>query len=93
MNRNDVFNFLKTYFTNEFEVPENRITLDAGLFDDLELDSIDALDMVGMLEAKLDIETDEKELKHIVTVQDVVDYIMVKTSNSQYVNFNSQAAV
>jgi len=55
--------------------------LEANLFDDLAFDSIDALDMVGMLEARLGIEVREEDLKAIRTVRDVVDYIGVKVGN------------
>ena len=46
-----------------------------------------------MLESEMDIETNEKELKTIITVQDVVDYIIVKTAKQNNTNMNSQAAV
>ena len=46
---------------------------EANLFADLALDSIDALDMVGMLEARLEIGMREEDLKTIRTVRDVVD--------------------
>lgn len=44
-------------------------------FRDFDLDSIDALDMVGMLEIELDITIEEEEIKKIRTVGDVVDFI------------------
>jgi acyl carrier protein len=93
MDRDDIFLFIKKYFVDTFEIPEKKINLQSGLFDDLELDSIDALDMVGMLEAEMNIETNEKELKTIITVQDVVDYIIAKTSQQHHANPNSQTAV
>jgi len=93
MNKNDIFLFIKQYFVDTFEIPEKKIKLQASLFEDLELDSIDALDMVGMLEAEMNIETNEKELKTIITVQDVVEYILAKTSQQNNTNLNSQAAV
>ncbi|MFO7560777.1 MAG: phosphopantetheine-binding protein [Desulfobacterales bacterium] len=93
MSRDEILIFVKKYFIDTFEIPENKIKLNANLFEDLELDSIDALDMVGMLEAKMDIETDEKELKKILTVQHVVDYILLKTAHRKNINLNSQAMV
>jgi acyl carrier protein len=93
MDKNDIFLFVKKYFIDTFEIPETKIDLKSSLFDDLELDSIDALDMVGMLEAKMNIETNEKELKTILTVQDVVDYIIIKTSKQKNTNLNSQVTV
>ena len=68
----------KVFFTEEFEIPAEKVVLEANLFDDLALDSIDALDMVGMLEARLGIEVREEDLKAIRTVRDVVDYICIK---------------
>lgn len=93
MNTDAIFLFIKQYFIDTFEIPEGKITLQASLFEDLELDSIDALDMVGMLEAEMDIETNEKELKTIITVQDVVNYIEAKTSQQSNSNLNSQVTV
>ena len=93
MDKNDIFLFIKKYFIHTFEIPEKKINLKSSLFEDLELDSIDALDMVGMLESEMDIETNEKELKTITTVQDVVDYIIVKTAKQNNTNMNSQTAV
>ena len=72
----EVLELISKYFQEEFEIPAEKITLDARLFDDLGLDSIDALDMVGMLEAELDIEVNEEDSKAIRTVQNIVDYIM-----------------
>lgn len=93
MNRDEILIFVKKYFIDTFEIPENKVNLNANLFEDLELDSIDALDMVGMLEAEMNIETDEKELKKILTVQHVVDYILLKTAHRKNINLNSQATI
>lgn len=81
MESNEIFELVKEYFINEFEIPEEKIVLEATLFEELELDSIDALDMIGMLESKLDIEIDIEELTDILTVQDVIQFIMKLLSN------------
>ena len=78
MNREEVFHLIRGFFTEEFEIQAEKIVPEANLFADLALDSIDALDMVGMLEARLDIEVREEDLKTIRTVRDVVDYICRK---------------
>ncbi len=82
MKSEEVFEIIKDYFINEFEVPEEKISLEANLFTDLGLDSIDALDMIGMLESRTDIDVDEEELKKIRTVKDVVDYVVKKMSDA-----------
>jgi acyl carrier protein len=80
MSKEEIFDLVKQYFIKECEIPEEKITLKAHLFTDLELDSIDALDMIGMLESEMNIEVDEDELKKIRTVSDVVEYVMKKMS-------------
>ncbi len=76
MDRNEIFSLIKEYFIEEFEIPEEDIKPEAELFTDLELDSIDALDMVSMLESKYEFEVDEEEVKKIRTIQDIIDFII-----------------
>jgi acyl carrier protein len=78
MEKKEIFDIIKEYFVSQFEVQEDKIVMEALLKDDLGLDSIDALDMVGMLEARLDMEIDGEELKNIRTVGDVVEFICKK---------------
>ena len=78
MEKKEIFDIIKEYFISQFEVQEDKIAMEALLKDDLGLDSIDALDMIGMLEARLDMEIDGEELKNIRTVGDVVEFIYKK---------------
>ena len=78
MEKKEIFDIIKEYFISQFEVQEDKIAMEALLKDDLGLDSIDALDMIGMLEARLDMEIEGEELKNIRTVGDVVEFIYKK---------------
>ncbi len=80
MKTSEIFDKIKDFFMEEFEIEEELITMDAGLFTDLGLDSIDALDMVGMLESNYDIEVKENEIKNIRTIRDVVQFISGKVT-------------
>ncbi|MDD5223242.1 MAG: acyl carrier protein [bacterium] len=75
MTQEEIYEMIKYYFVEQFEVPQEKISFSAKLFEELGLDSIDALDMIGMLEEKLNIEIDEEKIKNIRTVKDVVDYV------------------
>ncbi|MBX7078776.1 MAG: acyl carrier protein [Nannocystaceae bacterium] len=55
-----------------FELAPERITMDARLYEDLELDSIDALDMVVKLQEIIHRRVEEPELRALKTVADVV---------------------
>ena len=76
MNTDEIYKLVKSYLINDFEVPEEKISLEANLFENLELDSIDALDMIATLESEYNLKVDEEELKKIRTVQDIINYIV-----------------
>ena len=64
-----------------FGVDPSQVNPSAHLFDDLDLDSIDAIDPVVGLEEETGIDVNEDDLKTIRVVQDVVDLIHRKLGN------------
>jgi len=47
--KQDIYSVLKNVLVKEFELDEQQIHLDANLYEDLDLDSIDAVDLVVKL--------------------------------------------
>lgn len=76
MDSEAAFDVVTKYLVERFEVPREKISPETNLFTDLELDSIDALDMMALLESELEVDVSEEELKEIRTVQNVVEYIL-----------------
>jgi len=60
---------------SEFQIRDDDLHPGAHLIDDLDLDSIDAVDLAVNVEQELGLSLTEGELKSIHTVQDVVDLI------------------
>lgn len=58
-----------------FELAPEEITPEARLYEDLDLDSIDAVDMVVNLQKKTGIKIKPETFKSVRTVQDVVDAV------------------
>jgi len=58
-----------------FELDPQDIKPESRLFEDLELDSIDAVDMVVHLQKKTGKKIKPDEFKSVRTVQDVVDAV------------------
>jgi acyl carrier protein len=58
-----------------FDVPEKNITLEARLYEDLDLDSIDAVDLVVRLQEITGKRIPPDRFKSVRTVQDVVDAV------------------
>ncbi|WP_044180157.1 acyl carrier protein [Phytobacter massiliensis] len=61
--------------TKLFDVPPETITPQARLYEDLSLDSIDAVDMIVHLQKKTGKKIKPEAFKAVRTVQDVVDAV------------------
>jgi acyl carrier protein len=59
----------------EFQFRDQDLRPDAHLVDDLDLDSIDAVDLAVRVEERTGLSLDEADLKSIQTIQDIVDLI------------------
>jgi acyl carrier protein len=67
-----IFEQLKSVLTSTFEIDPARITHEANLFTDLDLDSIDAVDLAIKLQELTGKRLKPQEFKSIRTVGDVV---------------------
>lgn len=71
--KDDIFNKVKEILENDFEVPAEKIKPDANLFENLEFDSIDLVDLAVRLQQFTDKKLTPEEFKSIKTVDDVVN--------------------
>ena len=73
--KDEIFNELKSILVDEFELLEDKVTLEATLFEDLDLDSIDAVDIAVRLQKFTNKKISPEDFKQIRTVSDVVEAI------------------
>ena len=71
--RDDIYNTLADIIENEFEVDAENIHLKANLYEDLDLDSIDAVDLVVKLRELTGKKINPDAFKKVRTVEDVVN--------------------
>ena len=60
------------------EIPKENIKEDTNLVNDLELESLDLVDLIAAFENKYEIEILDKDIKTLQTVKDIIDYIEKK---------------
>ncbi len=70
-----VFEKIKKIVTEQLEVDESIITLDASITADLGADSLDLVDLAMSIEDEFDIELNDDALETIKTVGDMVRYV------------------
>jgi acyl carrier protein len=57
------------------DVPASKVTLEADLTDDLEIDSLSMVEIVVSAQDKFGVEIPDDQLGRLKTVQDVVRYV------------------
>ncbi|MEZ9594215.1 acyl carrier protein [Shewanella sp. 10N.261.52.F9] len=73
--REQILEMLTQILVDEFEIDADDITLEASLYEDLDLDSIDAVDLVIKLQQMTGKKIKPEEFKAVRTVDDVVSAI------------------
>ena len=75
LSRDEIYQKIKEHLEGMFEVPLEKVSLEARLFEDLDLDSIDRVDLVLQLEELTKRKFNPEEFKSVRTVGDVVDCV------------------
>lgn len=80
--REDIFNTLRDALVELFELDAGRISLTSHLYQDLEIDSIDAIDLLDHIKRKTGKKISAEDFKSVRTVNDVVEavYRLVNTA-------------
>lgn len=70
-----IFEKIKKAIAEQTGIDENTITLDSAFREDLNIDSIDLVELIMQLEEEYDIEFDDDQAEKLKTVGDVVNYL------------------
>lgn len=81
VSKSDIATLLSKYLQDLFEIPAESIVPEARLFEDLDLDSIDAVDLIVKLQEYTGRRISPKEFKSVRTISDVVDRIYLQVNN------------
>jgi acyl carrier protein len=73
MERNELYDQLRNILIDQFELDEASISPDANLYDELELDSIDAVDLLVQLKNITGKKISPDDFKDVRTINDVID--------------------
>jgi acyl carrier protein len=73
MTKEEIYPWVVDILHGMFELDKSKITLDANLYSDLDIDSIDAVDLAVKLKQLTGKRLQPEIFKSVRTVQDVVD--------------------
>ena len=75
MDASDVIRTIDRILVEDFELDAEQVVPEANLREDLDLDSLDAVDLVVALEKAFSIRIDAKVVEKMQTVGDIHDYV------------------
>lgn len=73
MDRDEVLTRLQDLLESEFDIERGDVTMDALLYDDLDIDSIDAVDLMAWMVKFTGKRMNPEDFRNVRTVSDVID--------------------
>lgn len=74
-NRDEILQLIRDIMQEMFEIDADEVTLSARLYEDLDFDSIDAVDMMVKLKEMTGKSVRPEDFKNVRTVSDVVEAV------------------
>ena len=73
MDNDQLYDKIKSILVSQFEVDESLVTMDANLYEELEIDSIDAVDLMVQLKELTGKKIPPEQFKQVRTIGDVLN--------------------
>ncbi len=73
MNKDDLYLKIREILVEQFDVEEADVSKDANLYEELEIDSIDAVDLLVQLKEVTGKKISPESFKEVRTIRDVLD--------------------
>ena len=83
MNKDEIFEILKGALVELFEIDEGKIELQSKIYDDLDIDSIDAIDLVDFIKKKTGHRMEAADFVEVRTIEDIVEVVYKQISNAK----------
>ncbi len=83
MQKEEIYTILKEALMELFELEESKISMEALIYDDLDIDSIDAIDLVDYIKRKTGQRMEPADFKAVRSIGDIVDAVYNKIASSK----------
>ena len=77
MTEQEIINKVNALLVEEFEIAEDLLTPEASLKQDLEIDSLDFVDIVVLIDREFGFKPQASELKNVKTLGEFYNYIQL----------------
>ncbi len=80
----EIHEHLKRVLAELFEVDPAKVRLEARLYDDLDIDSIDAIDLMLKLKETTGRKIQPEDFRHVRTVADIVETVRAMLADNSH---------
>jgi acyl carrier protein len=77
MNKDELFTKIREILVDQFEVDADSVSMDANLYEELEIDSIDAVDLLVRIKELTGKKIAPATFKEVRTIRDVMNALAV----------------
>ncbi len=70
-----IYETIRTIIAEHLGINESKISLDTSINENLEIDSLDAVEIIMAIEDAFSIEVDEEAIEQFTTVREMVEYV------------------
>ncbi len=81
MTKKEVAEIVNDFLIDEFEIEESQINDKALLKDDLDIESLDFVDIAVILEKEFKLKVTSEDMGKIVTLEDLYNFILDHSQN------------
>ncbi|AII15493.1 acyl carrier protein [Campylobacter iguaniorum] len=78
MNKDEIFEILRNALVELFEMEPEKIKLEAKIYEDLDIDSIDAIDLIDYIKRQTGHRLEPNDFKNVRTLGDIVEAVAKK---------------
>ncbi|WP_169777247.1 acyl carrier protein [Campylobacter mucosalis] len=82
MTQNEIFEILKNALITLFEIDEAKITPQSLIYEDLGIDSIDAVDLIDHVKKQTGYRLMPEDFKNVKTLEDIAKAVAKKLNDS-----------
>ncbi|NOX84369.1 MAG: acyl carrier protein [Chlorobi bacterium] len=81
MSRNDVVDKVNDFLIDEFELEQEQLVPDALMKDDLDIESLDFVDIAVIIEKNFGIKVTSEQMVKIKKLEDLYSFILERLNN------------
>jgi acyl carrier protein len=81
MERNEIIEIVNHFLVDEFEIEPSLIRNETLLKDELEIESLDLVDIIVMIEKEFKVKIKPEEIIKVRTMNELYDFIEAKVKN------------